>query len=181
MVVGNLKTLSAPMAQRWGIDLDQALRHAAVARDLPDMSAIWAAVMKRPAMGTDEPDVDEDLYGGFVGNGDRRKLTQLRALDGESLAQARTGFDDPRLEEVFFRYRARNFPDSLTAEENERWQAHRAARLIEGEGGWLTLEALFNRIDALSETLDTLSPEQAERAEAVLGALYDYASDIAPE
>jgi hypothetical protein len=33
----------------------------------------------------------------------------------------------------------------------------------------------------LSETLDTLSPEQAERAEAVLGALYDYASDIAPE
>jgi len=181
MVVGNLKTLSAPMAQRWGIDLDQALRHAAVARDLPDMSAIWAAVMKRPAMGNDEPDVDEDLYGGFVGNGDRRKLTQLRALDGESLAQARTGFDDPRLEEVFFRYRARNFPDSLTAEENERWQAHRAARLIEGEGGWLTLEALFNRIDALSETLDTLSPEQAERAEAVLGALYDYASDIAPE
>ena len=125
--------------------------------------------------------MDEDLYGGFVGNGDRRKLTQLRALDGESLAQARTGFDDPRLEEVFFRYRARNFPDSLTAEENERWQAHRAARLIEGEGGWLTLEALFNRIDALSETLDTLSPEQAERAEAVLGALYDYASDIAPE
>ena len=42
-------------------------------------------------------------------------------------------------------------------------------------------KALFNRIDALSETLDTLSPEQAERAEAVLGALYDYASEIAPE
>lgn len=39
------------------------LQNAEKARDLPDMSAIWAQVFKREEAGP--PDVD-DLYGGFV-------------------------------------------------------------------------------------------------------------------
>ncbi|VTU29987.1 Exodeoxyribonuclease I [Variovorax sp. PBL-H6] len=171
MVVGNLKTLAPAMATRWGIDLDAAMRHAALAAALPDMSAIWPQVYERPREET--PDVDEDLYGGFVGNGDRRRLTQLRGLSPEELARARTGFDDPRLEELVFRYRARNFPDTLDAEEAERWEAHRAARLLEGEGGARNVDQLFAEIDTLAETAD-------ERGEELLGALYEYAEAIAP-
>jgi len=171
MVVGNLRTLAAPMAERWGIDLDTAMRHAAIARDLPDMSAIWARVYERPKEAT--PDVDEDLYGGFVGNGDRRRLNQLRALSPAELAKDRTGFDDGRLEEIVFRYRARNWPETLSEEETQRWEEHRAARLFEGEGGARTVEGLFAEIDALSETVD-------EQGEELLGALYDYADAIAP-
>jgi hypothetical protein len=36
------------MAQRWQIDVDQALQHAEIARDLPDMSAIWPEVFRGP-------------------------------------------------------------------------------------------------------------------------------------
>jgi exodeoxyribonuclease-1 len=171
MVVGNLRTLAAPMAERWGIDLETAMRHAAIARDLPDMSAIWAKVYERPK--EDAPDVDEDLYGGFVGNGDRRRLNQLRTLSPAELAKDRTGFDDGRLEEIVFRYRARNWPETLSEEETQRWEEHRAARLFEGEGGARTVEGLFAEIDALSETVD-------EQGEELLGALYDYADAIAP-
>ena len=39
-----------------------------------------------------------------------------------------------------------------------------------------TLEQLFTEIDALSETT-----EDDERAQDILGALYDYAEQIAPE
>jgi exodeoxyribonuclease-1 len=171
MVVGNLKTLAPAMAARWGIDLDAAMRHAALAAALPDMSAIWPQVYERPRAET--LDVDEDLYGGFVGNGDRRRLTQLRGLSPAELARSRTGFDDPRLEELVFRYRARNFPDTLDAEQAERWEAHRAARLLEGEGGVRNVDQLFAEIDALAETAD-------ERGEEILGALYEYAEAIAP-
>ena len=171
MVVGNLRTLAAPMAERWGIDLDTAMRHAAIARDLPDMSAIWARVYERPR--EDAPDVDEDLYGGFVGNGDRRRLNQLRALSPAELARDRTGFDDGRLEEIVFRYRARNWPETLSEEEAQRWEEHRVAKLFDGEGGARTVEGLFAEIDALSETVD-------EQGEELLGALYDYADAIAP-
>ncbi|MEJ8848132.1 exodeoxyribonuclease I [Variovorax rhizosphaerae] len=172
MVVGNRKTLVPEMARRWQIDMDQAMRHAGIAAALPDMSAIWPEVFKRPAEG--KPDVDEDLYGGFVGNADRRRLNQLRSLPGVELAHARTGFDDARLEELLFRYRARNFVETLSPEEGERWEAHRAAKLIEGEGGALNVDQFFAEIDTLAATAD-------ERAEAILGELYEYAEAIAPE
>ena len=56
------------LAERWGIDLDTAMRHAAIARDLPDMSAIWAQVFRRTP-DTTPVDPEQDLYGGFVISG----------------------------------------------------------------------------------------------------------------
>ena len=151
------------------------LQHAEAARTLPDMSGIWPVVFARlPAPAA--PDVDQDLYGGFVGNDDRRRLNELRALGGEALATARAAFDDPRLAELLWRYRARNFPSTLSPEEAKRWEEHRAACLFDGQGGARTVEQLFSEIDALSETA-----EDDERAQDILGALYDYAEHIAPE
>jgi len=171
-VIGNYKTLSSAMAQRWGLNLDEQLANAAQAQALPDMSGIWPAVFKRPAAAT--PDVDEDLYGGFVGNADRRRLNDLRQLKAQELASARPAFDDARLTELLWRYRARNFPQSLSADELARWEAHRGARLFDGEGGALTIEQLFQELDRLAESAD-------ERGEVILGALYDYAELIAPQ
>jgi exodeoxyribonuclease-1 len=172
MVIANLRTLTPAMAERWGLDMDAAMRHAARARDLPDMSAIWPEVFRREAAGP--VDVDEDLYGGFLGNEDRRRLTRLRDLSPPDLARARLGFDDARLDELVFRFRARNHPETLGPDEAERWEAHRAARLLEGEGGARSLDAYFAEIDTRAEGAD-------ERGEAILGALYDYAEAIAPE
>lgn len=172
MVVRKLATLTPEMAAKWGVDIEAALRHAEKAVGLPDMSAIWPEVFQRPQEAA--PDVDEDLYGGFIGNADRRRLNQLLALSAAELAHDRTGFDDGRLQELLFRYRARNFADTLTLDEAERWEAHRAARLLDGEGGARHVDALFAAIDVLAETAD-------ERGEAILGALYDYAEAIAPE
>ncbi|MGB3449945.1 MAG: exodeoxyribonuclease I [Giesbergeria sp.] len=172
MVVGNVNTLTPALAQRWHIDLAQAAQHAEWARALPDMSAIWPAVFARPQ--EPAPDVEQDLYGGFIGNTDRRRLDELRSMTGAQLAAARTSFDDPRLGELLFRYRARNFASTLTPEEQARWLQHRTDCLLHGQGGALTAEALFERIDALSETAD-------ERAEEILGALYDWAEVVVPE
>ncbi|SFC65688.1 Exodeoxyribonuclease I subunit C [Polaromonas sp. OV174] len=172
MVVRNLNTLTPQMAARWGVDMAAAMQNAEKAAGLPDMSALWPEVFHRPQEGT--PDVDEDLYGGFIGNSDRRRLNQLRALSPAEMAHNRTGFDDDRLGELLFRYRARNFPETLTPEEAQRWEAHRVARLLEGEGGARGVDALFAEIDTLQEGAD-------ERGEAILGALYDYAEAIAPE
>ena len=171
MVGTHLKVLSPAVIQRWGIDLERQLHHAEVARDLPDMSAIWPEVLARPA--SDPPDVDEDLYGHFVGEWDRPRLVGLRALSPQQLAHAHPAFDDARLPELVFRYRARNFPDSLDEVERQRWQAHRAARLLDGAGGARSIAQLFDAIDRLSENADA-------QGEAILGDLYDYAESIAP-
>ncbi|MEH3086442.1 MAG: exodeoxyribonuclease I [Xylophilus ampelinus] len=175
MVVANLRTLTPAMAERWGVDMDRALRHAAVARDLTDLSAVWAQVFPRPAEGEEGPaDVDADLYGSFLGDEDRRRLERLRTMPAAELATDRTGFDDPRLAELVWRYRARNFPETLSPEDAARWEAHRAARLFEGAGGARTIDAFFADIDTLGETADA-------RGEELLGALYEYAEAVAPE
>ena len=173
IVIGNLRTLG-DAATRWALDVDAALRHAEHAAALGHtLDALWAQVFKRPEQ-AEVPDVDEDLYGGFVGNEDRRVLQRLRELTPAQLAHKRPALHDGRLEELLFRYRARNFADTLDAQEHQRWEAHRAARLHQGAGGALTLAAYFERIDTLAENAD-------ERGQALLEALYDYAEGIAPE
>ena len=174
MVVSQLKTLTPAMAQRWQMDMDAALAHAAIARDLPDMSALWQAVFARQPEPGAPVDPEQDLYAGFVSNGDRHRLNELRAMGGAQLAQAKTSFDDPRLTELLWRYRARNFADSLSPEEEERWEAHRKARLMDGAGGARTAEQLQTQTEELFDTAD-------ERAQEILGALSDYVTEIAPE
>jgi len=171
MVMSNLKVLSPAMAQRWGVDLEAQLAHAQVARDLPDMSAIWAEVFQREATAVD---VDEDLYGGFVGNADRRRLNELRQLSPAEMAVARPAFDDARLPDLWWRYRARNFAQTLSVDEVQAWENHRRARLLEGQAGALTVTALFDQLDERVESCD-------ERGQAILEALYDYAESITPQ
>ena len=173
MVVRNLHILTSEIEKKWNIDKNLAIQNAEIAASLPDMSAIWPQVFQRPKAES-VPDVDENLYGGFIGNADRRRLNQLLELSPAELTHNRTGFDDPRLKTLLFRYRARNFPETLLPDERGNWETHRAARLLEGEGGARNVDALFSAIDTLSETAD-------ERGEAILGALYDYAEAIAPE
>ena len=179
VVIGNLKTLTDATAARWGLDIAGGLRRAewAAAHAAELAARPWAKVFQRPDP-AQPPDVDEDLYGGFVGPADRRSLDRLRGLaasgGGAALAGKRPAFEDARLEELFFRWRARNWPDTLDADEQGRWQQHCHDRLHDGAGGGLSLTQFFECIDKLSETAD-------ERGQAILGELYDYAEMIAPE
>jgi exodeoxyribonuclease-1 len=174
VVIGNLRTLSVERAAHWRIDVDQAQRHAeTVALKGATLAGLWPEVFERPSPQR-KPDVDEDLYGGFVGDADRRTLERLRTLGEQELAGKRPAFADPRLDELFFRYRARNFPGTLSDAEQAQWHELRVQRLHEGAGGGQTLEAFFAQIDVLVESAD-------ERGQQILEALVDYATDIAPE
>ena len=171
MVISSLKTLSPEMAQKWGINIAAQMQNAEKATVLPDMSALWPVIFQRPASNNDLVDVDADLYGGFVGNNDRRRLTQLLSMHPERLAEARTGFDDERLEELVFRYKARNFPEILTDDEQEQWQEHCADRMLQGEGGVRSVERFYAEVNALALTAN-------ERGKAVLTDLVDYVESL---
>jgi exodeoxyribonuclease-1 len=176
VVIRQLDTLSSQQAERWGVDKAQAWRHAEVAaRITGEMAGVWPEVYARLAQ-EGPVDVDEDLYGGFVGDADRATLARLRGLAPEALAGERPHFRDGRLEELLFRYRARNFGQTLNQEERERWQAHCIGRLHEGAGGGHTLQAWMQQIDTLAEQA---MERGDERAEAVLGELTDWASEVA--
>jgi exodeoxyribonuclease-1 len=172
VVIRNLKVLDAAAQQRCQLDLALNLHHAEIAASKfaqMDLSVIWQQVFQREFPASD---VDEALYDGFVSSNDRNLLNRLHKLDPAALAKERPRFADARLKELLFRYRARNFPDTLSEEEFETWQAHCAARLHGGEGGALSLDAFFAQLEQLA---------QSEGANlTVLQELSDYAQMIAP-
>lgn len=173
MVIGNLKTLAPEMAKKWGIEYELALKHADTVSKVPDFSIIWGQVFKRPK---EAPiDVDEDLYGGFIGNHDRHTLTDLRTMSPQKLSGADPHFDDPWLAELLFRYRARNFPHTFcqkkkaSAGKNIAQPAYLTTR-----PGRVILTIFLRQYYALSENVDA-------RGKKILEELYEYVEMIAPQ
>ena len=79
-------------------------------------------------------DVDASLYDGFVGDGDKRRFTEVRATTPEMMGAREFGFSDPRLPELLFRYRARNWPLTLTHTERQHWDDYRRQRVLAESG-----------------------------------------------
>ena len=169
VVVSNLKVLDAAAQERCGLDVNACLANAEkAARGVQqhDLSGVWADVFHR--VFDDVPDVDEALYAGFVPADDRRLLEQLRLMTVEEIARANPHFSDERLAELVFRYRARNFPEALSAEETQEWQRH-------------CFERLHPRVESYMTVLETLAETQDVRGQAVLDALSEYVFQIVPD
>lgn len=105
-------------------------------------------------------DVDECLYNGFFSGDDKEKMADIRTRDTAALKDFVMPFNDPRLPELVFRYRARNFPETLNADELARWNEHRLTRL-RGEAGDvpLTLQAFAQKLSELRSNSEITAAE----------------------
>ena len=95
-----------------------------------------------------ERDADTDLYGGFISNEDRKLCDQVLAASPEKLAAWTPPFKSTRLQTLYPRYRARNWPETLNEAEQKQWQAFCRARLIDGEfDGSFTVHQFQQRLE----------------------------------
>ncbi|MHA6137685.1 exodeoxyribonuclease I [Pseudomonas mohnii] len=134
-VVAPMSVLRPEDQQRLGLDM--ALYQQRALR-LNDAQKVWqdkvSAIYAREDFSANQ-DPEQQLYDGFIGDRDRRLCEQVRMADPTQLAQAQWPFDDERLPELLFRYRARNFPDTLNFDEQERWRLFCQKRLSVPEWG----------------------------------------------
>ncbi|KQN56091.1 exonuclease I [Pseudomonas sp. Leaf48] len=134
-VVAPLAVLRPEDQHRLGLDM--ALYQQRVLR-LNDAQKVWqdkvSAIYAREDFSQNQ-DPEQQLYDGFIGDRDRRLCEQVRTVDPAQLGQDQWPFDDERLPELLFRYRARNFPDLLSSEELERWRIFCQKRLSDPEWG----------------------------------------------
>lgn len=156
-VLAPMNTLSAEAAARWSIDLDQVARAAQTVKQHAATIRERVQAVHQPSPGTADPaETDPDLMlytGSFFTDADRRRLEKLRRLTPDELARGGFRFDDPRLPEMVFRYRARNWPLSLTPDEREQWAAWRLTRLTDPAGGGsIDLERYEERLAVLAHT-----------------------------
>lgn len=90
------------------------------------------------------------IYSGFASDADRRRFAAVRSSTPPQLATTDFGFADPRYTELLFRYRARNWPDTLGQGERERWRGFVREKLTRAtETTPLTLDRYFATIARL--------------------------------
>ncbi len=128
-VLASHKVLDPASADRIGIDVDRCMKHRE--RILGAIDNIAAKVTGTFSQQQFEPVFDPDLTlysGGFFSADDRRKMDALRDKTPAQLGMVKAVFDDARIPEMLFRYRARNFPDSLSSDERARWESYRRGK-----------------------------------------------------
>ena len=176
-VLAPMKAVRPEDAERLGLDLPRCERHREALSGAPDIAAKVQAILDVEPPGREETDPDLMLYGGgFIGDGDRAVLERLRSLEPLALARVRPEFRDPRLSEMLFRYRARNYPETLNAEETARWELFRRRRIEQPEAGASLARAAYEARLRDLEAVPDLSPER----HAIVRSLWDYLHEIAP-
>ncbi|MEB5935165.1 exodeoxyribonuclease I [Pseudomonas mosselii] len=130
-VVAPLSVLRPDDQQRLGFELS-ALQ--VKAEQLANQQAIWGDkldIIYQEEVFTPSEDPEQQLYDGFLGDRDKRLSEQVRRVDPVQLAHGQWMFDDSRLPELLFRYRARNFSDTLGEQERARWHGFCQQRLTD--------------------------------------------------
>jgi exodeoxyribonuclease-1 len=162
------------IAERAGLDGERCRQHLALIRDhLARHPGVLVEKLRqlytgRAFVGSDDPETQ--LYDGFIPDEDRQLLAELHELSPEELAVTPAPFSDGRLPELLFRYRARNYPETLDPEERERWDLFRFQRITESDDPRrLDLEHFHADIEARLS-----APDLSERDRQVLMALQDW-------
>ena len=114
--------------RRLGLDPAAAERRALQLREVgEDLCARLAEAHRRehPAAS----DVDAALYDRLPAREDQALRTRIQRSRPDALGEFAGRFRDPRGDALLFRYRARNWPETLDDNERRQWQSHLQERL----------------------------------------------------
>lgn len=114
-------------AKQLQVDMTQAREHWQIIHARPDFITRVSEAFAMRADFEELKDPDFMLYaGGFFSAADKRLMAKVRQMGAQELArespQLASEFNDSRLPEMLFRYRARNYPQSLTTPERDAWR-----------------------------------------------------------
>jgi exodeoxyribonuclease-1 len=149
-----LSVLQGVDLKRLQLDLDRCVAHRDTLRAVDGLTEKLRRVFQRDA--------------------DKKLLAQVRATPAAELGQRAFPFRDKRYPELLFRYRARNWPETLDDDERTRWESFRLARLTRHTAlTGLTLDDYFARIAELR------SDPQAQSKLALLDQLQAWGEQLA--
>ncbi|MBL8159168.1 exodeoxyribonuclease I [Candidatus Saccharibacteria bacterium] len=134
--VAPMGTFDAAAQERLGLSLETIEKHK-TALIKTGLAQKLQQVFAREKAERGETDCDGALYDGFIGEGDKTKMRAVRAADRSNIASLKLDFNDNRLASLLPRYKARNYPQTLSSEEKFAWEEYRTARLQADAPGFL--------------------------------------------
>lgn len=142
--------------QRLAIDLADCYANIDKIQSASGLSEKLAAVFNGQTYAEQDDDPDLGIYsGGFFSDHDKHQMVKIRGISPELLAKSEFRFIDDRLPEMLFRYRARNYPETLDVEELQRWNEFCINRLTGRQAGaGIVFDSYFNRLKELRQGED---------------------------
>lgn len=173
-ILAPAKTLIPENAARLNIPREKCLEHLMVLKQNPQLRDALNQVFHLDAKQEPETNPDYDLYGGFASPGDKAKFDIILQCPKDQLSSLVLEFDDAKFNELFFRYKARNFPFSLSPQEQSRWQNYRKEKLMHG------LDSPNLTMEEFTLELENLAHEVGEDVAKmnVLKSLFEYAQHL---
>lgn len=174
--IAPLKTLPAERAATFGMSWEQAEKYMTQLQSDPVLRQhlLDAAVVEPGEPPAPPTDVEMQLYSGpFFSDQAKSQMEMIRSSTPEQLGGLQLDWDDARLPELLFRYRARNFPQTLSQPEVDRWRAHCRQRLTEGSHYHLSMDEFLLKLEQLVQ-----ENEQNSRNMKILQALATYVQDL---
>lgn len=174
-VLAPLSVIRSADEERLGIDLAQCKIHLQHIQAASGLTQKLAEVFNRTYS---ESPTDPDLMiysGGFFSQKDKAALNKIRQASPQKLTDLRFEFEDTRIQEMLFRFRGRNYPETLNTEEKQNWRAFCRQRLMDSEGegslSWFKnmLAQLHNHPQANQQLLKQLQ-DYADAIQTVIAA-----------
>ncbi len=152
-VIVPLKTMDETAAQRLNIDVDLCQQHREIILQHIDEFAAKTTAIFQHSDFPETSDPDGQLYsGGFFSRDDTQRIDTIRNTPANELADLHFNFDDTRLDELLFRYRARNFPDTLDAQEAQRWNDYRHDKFTNPTTSHRTMNQFHAEIEEIQQS-----------------------------
>jgi exodeoxyribonuclease-1 len=173
-VIVPLKTMDDNAAQRLNINVELCRQHRElILQHIDEFAAKTTAIFQH----SDFPEVndpDGQLYsGGFFSRDDSQRIDTIRNTPVGELASLHFNFDDTRLEEMLFRFRARNYLENLNNEEHKRWNDYRQDKFSNPATSNRTFNQFLAEIEAIQQSPDTIGSQLV-----LLEELLEYAKSI---
>ncbi|UZE94897.1 exodeoxyribonuclease I [Alkalimarinus alittae] len=150
-----LKSLSVEGLERLHLNGDTLRNNLKTLRSIKGLKEKLTEVFSQSDF---EKHTDPDLMiysGGFFSSNDKATMDRVRQSSVVELAEDEFNFEDPRLSEMLFRYKARNYRETLTSEEQEQWERYRYQRLTDSKLTSINFQQYFDQLKALAQAPNT--------------------------
>ncbi|QLB13063.1 exodeoxyribonuclease I subunit C [Bisgaardia hudsonensis] len=128
-IIAPAKTLLPETADRLGIDRNHCLENLKKLKNSMDIREKVLNIFTDDRSFEPSENVETELYSGFFNYNDKNNMAILRDLPPEKLAEHNLSFQDKRIPDLLFHYRARHFYKTLSRAEQIKWQKYRQNKL----------------------------------------------------
>ena len=145
--------LSPLLIEKLQVDMDKCMKNLSyIQNNQKQIEKTVQSIYKKDPEREMSNDIDQSLYDNFVSNKDRKICNHIQSLSSNEIGLLNPNFEDRRLLKLFLNFKARNYPELLSEDEQEEWFEIVQSRVQNGENGFLSFDSFENSLDNLKNS-----------------------------